>query len=119
MEFKLSQGVTTVVSGNCGFSAIPADPAKILLPPAANWLVRGEFTDLNGYYAAALARKPAINNMMLVGHNTVRSLVMGESKQVPNELQMSEMQAHVTRALEQGSLRFFQRFDLPTGSIQR
>ena len=26
MEFKLAQGVTSVVSGNCGFSAVPADP---------------------------------------------------------------------------------------------
>lgn len=82
MEFKLSQGVTTVVSGNCGFSAIPADPNKDSVAANGGILagLEGEFTDLNGYYAAALARNPAINNMMLVGHNTVRSLVMGESK---------------------------------------
>ena len=28
MEFKLAQGVTSVVSGNCGFSAIPQDPEQ-------------------------------------------------------------------------------------------
>ena len=108
MEFKLSQGVTTVVSGNCGFSAIPADPSKDSVAASGGILagLEGEFTDLNGYYAAALARNPAINNMMLVGHNTVRSLVMGESKQAPNDVQMREMQAHVTRALEQGACGF-------------
>lgn len=108
MEFKLSQGVTTVVSGNCGFSAIPADPSKDSVAASGGILagLEGEFTDLNGYYAAALARNPAINNMMLVGHNTVRSLVMGESKQAPSDAQMTEMQAHVTRALEQGACGF-------------
>ena len=108
MEFKLSQGVTTVVSGNCGFSAIPADPSKDSVAASGGILagLEGEFTDLSGYYAAALGRKPAINNMMLVGHNTVRSLVMGESKQAPNDVQMREMQAHVTRALEQGACGF-------------
>ena len=28
MTFKLAQGVTTTVSGNCGFSAIPAAPGN-------------------------------------------------------------------------------------------
>ena len=32
MEFKLAQGVTTVVAGNCGFSAIPA---RCSMPPIA------------------------------------------------------------------------------------
>ena len=61
MEFKLSQGVTTVVSGNCGFSAIPADPSKDSVAASGGILagLEGEFTDLNGYYAAALARNPA------------------------------------------------------------
>ena len=108
MEFKLSQGVTTVVSGNCGFSAIPADPAKDSVAASGGILagLEGAFTDLNGYFAAALVRHPAINNMMLVGHNTVRSLVMGEDKKAPNDVQMREMQAHVSRALDQGACGF-------------
>jgi N-acyl-D-amino-acid deacylase len=44
--------------------------------------------------------------MMLVGHNTVRSLVMGDSKSAPNDLQLQEMQRHVTHALEQGACGF-------------
>ena len=108
MEFKLSQGVTTVVSGNCGFSAIPADPTKDSMAASGGILagLEGKFTDLDGYYAAALARQPAINNMMLVGHNTVRSLIMGDSKSTPNDLQLQEMQRHVTHALEQGACGF-------------
>ena len=48
MEFKLSQGVTTVVSGNCGFSAIPADPKKDSVAASGGILagLEGKFTDL-------------------------------------------------------------------------
>src|SRR5689334_3727801 len=28
LGFKLAQGVTSVVSGNCGFSAVPSDPVR-------------------------------------------------------------------------------------------
>ena len=50
MQFKLSQGVTTVVSGNCGFSAIPADPTKDSVAASGGILagLEGEFTDLDG-----------------------------------------------------------------------
>ena len=69
--------------------------------------LEGESADLDGYYAAALARRPAINNMMLVGHNTVRSLVMGDSKSAPTDSQLREMQGHVTHVgLEQGTRVF-------------
>ena len=47
-----------------------------------------------------------MSNIMLVGHNTVRSLVMGDSKSAPNDPQLQEMQRLVTRALEQGACGF-------------
>ena len=108
MEFKLAQGVTSVVSGNCGFSAIPADPQQDSVAASGGILagLSGEFTDLDGYFSTVIAAGPAINNMMLVGHNTVRTLVMGAAKGPPNQTQMAAMKDHVRRALEQGACGF-------------
>ncbi|NOX50399.1 MAG: D-aminoacylase [Gammaproteobacteria bacterium] len=108
MEFKLAQGVTSVVSGNCGFSAVPADPTKNSVAASGGILagLEGEFTDLEGYFGAVLERSPAINNMMLVGHNTVRSLVMDDEKRAPTSAELSKMQGFVSKALEQGACGF-------------
>ena len=82
MEFKLQQGVTSVVSGNCGFSAIPSSPGVDQSAASGGILagLKGNFVDLEGYFATVLSKEPSINNMMLVGHNTVRSLVLGDAK---------------------------------------
>jgi N-acyl-D-amino-acid deacylase len=108
MEFKLAQGVTTVVSGNCGFSAIPADPDQDSVAASGGILAGlvGEFTDLEGYFQAVLEHQPAINNMMLVGHNTVRTLVMGMDQRAPTPPERHAMRDHVERAIEQGACGF-------------
>ena len=108
MEFKLAQGVTSVVSGNCGFSAVPQDPNQDSVAASGGILagLEGEFTDLSGYFAAALQRGPAINNMMLVGHNTVRTLVLGGERRAPSASELKEMKQHVSDALEQGACGF-------------
>jgi N-acyl-D-amino-acid deacylase len=108
MPFKLAQGVTTVVSGNCGFSAIPQDPERDSVAASGGILagLEGEFKDLSGYFGAALALSPAINNMMLVGHNTVRTLAMGMQQREPTASELGVMRGHVECALEQGACGF-------------
>ncbi len=108
MEFKLAQGVTSVVAGNCGFSAIPGDP---LVDPsrASGGILSGikePFNDLNSYFEAVAKLNPAINNMMLVGHNTLRTIAMGHESRQPNQQEMSQMKDHVRRNLEQGACGF-------------
>jgi len=105
MGFKLAQGVTSVVSGNCGFSAVPADPA-VDSGAASGGILAGldaNISDLASYFDAVLAKQPAINNMMLVGHNTVRAISMGMDKRAPGNAELETMRGHVTRALEQGA----------------
>lgn len=105
MAFKLAQGVTTDISGNCGFSTIPNQPGREYMPgdisgPGAEW------TDLDSYFEACAAKRPAINNAMLVGHNRVRAHVVGLEKRAATADEISEMRGHVARAMEQGAVGF-------------
>jgi len=105
MEFKLAQGVTTDISGNCGFSTIPNEPGREYMPgdisgPGSAWI------DLDGYFEACLAAKPAINNAMLVGHNRVRAHVVGLENRTATADEVAEMRGHVARAMEQGAVGF-------------
>ncbi len=115
MEFKLAQGCTTVVSGNCGFSAAPADPGRDSVAASGGILagLAGGWTDLEGYFAAAAERRPAINNLMLVGHNTMRSLAMGYEQRAPTAQELAQMRGWTEQAMEQGAC------GLSTGLIYR
>ena len=104
MEFKLAQGVTTEISGNCGSSAIPNAPGRSFPNDIAGGSAPWE--DLDGYFAACIAGRPAINNAMLVGHNRVRALVMGYEERQATAAELAEMRGHVARAMDQGAVGF-------------
>ena len=103
MAFKISQGCTSVVVGNCGFSAIPAVPGENTLDLSG---VQANWSDLDGYRQNVEKAEPALNAMMLVGHNTIRSLEMGNERRAPNDQELERMQQHVELAMEQGACGF-------------
>ena len=107
-QSKVSQGVTTDVTGNCGFSPFPVNPDNLRLhqdllagigddPGALEWV------DLEGYRRAAQSRGIAMNIAPLVGHGALRIAVMGVSTQVANSAQMQQLRDLLTRQLEQGA----------------
>ena len=104
MEFKVAQGCTSVVIGNCGFSAVPAvageREASGLIGVSATW------TDLDGFRAEVDDAGAAVNAMALVGHNTVRRHVFGNERRAPTAGELGEMEAHVRAAMEQGACGF-------------
>jgi N-acyl-D-amino-acid deacylase len=106
--FKLAQGVTTCVCGNCGFSAIPGIAGGDPFAASGGILagVTNDITDLESYFDAMLAAKPSVNALMLVGHNTVRANVLGMEERAPTADELAQMKGMVSHAMEQGACGF-------------
>ncbi len=107
MEFKLAQGCTTVVAGNCGFSVAPATrEAGRLVTGSAILAIGGSpvtWTDLAGYLEAVDGRRPAVNAIMLAGHNTLRYAAMGNEQRPPAAEEQARMRGWVEEAMAQGA----------------
>ncbi len=91
----LTQGVTTVVAGQCGSSAWP------IFEKAADQIKR--FTE----------EGVGVNIALLVGHGDVRELVMGMENREPTRDELERMKALVKEAMEQGAV------GISTGLIYR
>ena len=79
LEFKLAQGCTSVVVGNCGFGLSPLSGSAE--PPGNAGLFGAErrrFASVAGYLDAVTAAQPALNVATLVGHANVLASVLGD-----------------------------------------
>jgi len=105
MEFKLAQGVTSEISGNCGFSAAPHDPGQ---PPRPGDIAGGsaDWRTLSEYFAACMKRRPAINNAMLIGHNKLRYMASGMEKRAATADEIARMRGWLGQAMEEGAVGF-------------
>lgn len=118
-ESKVRQGVTTEVIGHCGYSCAPVLPGKAetlasYLGPSAPWLDFRETT-----YADYVASFPAtsVNRIMLVGHNTVRLMVMGLENRPPESHELEAMRRLVADALDAGAAGLSSGLFTPPGSF--
>jgi N-acyl-D-amino-acid deacylase len=75
-------GVTTVITGNCGGSNI----------------------DIKKYFKYLDSLRLSINVATLIGHNDVRKEVMGRSNRTPTEAEMKRMEAIVEQAMKEGAV---------------
>jgi len=104
---KLTQGVTTVVSGNCGISLAPlvmdavVPPLDIIAEP--NSL---KYADFASFLAAIDASQPAVNVVALVGHTTLRIRVMRDLARTATVAECDRMRALVDTAMQAGAWGF-------------
>src|SRR5438105_10190844 len=118
-ESKVRQGVTTEIIGHCGFSVAPCLPGKVqaladYLSGGAPWLPFREITfpDYLDSFPAV-----AVNAGMLVGHNTLRLMVMGLEDRAPTPAELDRMCVLLDQGLGAGALGLSTGLFTPPGSF--
>ncbi|HVC56428.1 MAG TPA: D-aminoacylase [Stellaceae bacterium] len=118
-ESKVRQGVTTEIIGHCGYSVAPCLPGKVqlladYLSGGAPWL---PFRELSFPDYLATFPKVAVNAGMLIGHNTLRLMVMGLEDRAPTAAELDRMRALLDEGLGAGALGLSTGLFTPPGSF--
>lgn len=115
MDPKISQGVTTVIAGNCGVSLAPLLLNKT--PPPPFTLVGGRenfrFDRFADYVAELKRRGIATNAALLVGHTTLRQRCMPVTDRPADEGETAAMQEAVAAAMAEGAFGLSTGLDYP------
>ena len=100
---KISQGVTTVVIGNCGISLAPLVHADV--PPPLNLLGSDKYVypTMAAYVAALGETRPAVNVAALVGHSTLRVATMDDPYRCATPAEQSRMVELLREGMDAGA----------------
>ena len=100
---KISQGVTTEINGQCGGSIAPRYGAARL---SSDWAAllgeRLTWRSLAEYREVLAAAKPALNTIQFIGHNTLRSSVVGYCARPLADGELASMIRLLERSLDEG-----------------
>ncbi len=109
MAPKISQGVTTVVAGNCGISLAPmpsgfsgsVTPPLDLLDDSGKWFRFATFRD---YIDELNMHRAATNCALLVGHTTLRVATLDRVDRAASPSEILRMRDMVREALTAGAI---------------
>lgn len=113
---KLSQGITTEITGEGG-SIAPQDPLtlKALEPSLEPYHLKVDWTDLNGYFHRLETSGSPINLGTYVGAAQVREAVLGDVNRAPTAEELEKMKALVAQAMQQGAFGISTALIYPPG----
>ena len=117
MTPKASQGVTTVITGNCGVSLAPLVCEN---PPPPLNLLGGEewyrFNSVDDYVTTLRDAPAALNSAMLVGHSTLRTATMEDLSRPATRREIEHMGELLDEGLGAGCIGLSLGLDYPTAS---
>ena len=116
LEPFVRQGITTMVTGNCGFSPVPVNPKTLELLKTYSAFIQSaelkwEWLDMKGYMDFIEKKGVAYNVVPLVSHGAIRIAVKGFEGGPATSSEKEEMARFAREAMEQGA------FGLSSGLI--
>lgn len=124
MFYKTSQGVTSVVVGNCGISLAPFTLAGARAEPPLDLLgSRFEFPRMGDFFDRIDREPAATNAAVLCGHTTLRFGAMDRVDRPATDNEIAAMRDRLSEALDAGAvgmstgLAYEPAMPAPTGEI--
>jgi N-acyl-D-amino-acid deacylase len=104
MPFKVMQGVTTDVVGNCGSGVVPFDAAMRRFSRIHPGATPPSWTGFGQYLERVQEAGPSLNIAVLMGHGSLRAGAMGLAQRPPTTGEMDQMRAWVREGVEAGAV---------------
>jgi N-acyl-D-amino-acid deacylase len=105
-ESIIHQGITTLVSGNCGGSVFPIPDSTYEEDKERAKAVYGldlSWRDMPGFFGRLEEKGMAVNYSTLVGHGSIRGAVVGFSDRPPSAEELQEMKSLVEEHIRGGA----------------
>jgi N-acyl-D-amino-acid deacylase len=119
-ESAVRQGVTTLVSGQCGDSPFPLTEEafeKTRLALLAEYGLDLTWRDIRGFLGRLDEAGAALNYATFVGHGTVRAAAMGFGNRAPSAVELERMKVLVAEAMAGGALGLSSGLEYTPGSF--
>ena len=104
MAFKVMQGVTTDVVGNCGSGVIPFESGRERFRRLVPGAEPPRWDSFAGYMQRIDEAAPSCNVAVLMGHGTLRHGAMGVEQRAPSAAELDRMRAWVREGVNAGAV---------------
>ncbi len=105
-EGKISQGITTEINGNCGFSAAPlfGSALELRISDLKALDIKERWNSFSEYFEILRKKKFALNLLTLVGHGNLRASVAGYSDRELADNEKEKIYNLLENALDDGAI---------------
>lgn len=118
-ESKVMQGVTTEVSGNCGYSPFPLNESDYQAEDEDTFEKYGfhvDWKDVDGFLRRLEKQKISFNYATFTGHGNLRSCVVGKNDVQATPEQLAAMKKLLEQSIDSGSFGMSTGLEYAPGS---